>query len=283
MNTWIVGDLHGCEDTFAALRQTIDFRPQQDRFVFVGDLINRGPKSLETLRWIVQHQDCVSTVLGNHDIHLLWCALGAGMPKGRDTLYDILHAPDAPELIEWLRKQPFTLRLEDALVVHAGLHPTWTVDDALTWSDRLSSILQGPNAGRFLDRLRAGLNDDLADRDAFHAMNVLTRMRTLEVGTHALDLRYSGTLDDLPVNLLPWFEIESEHPRPAQVFFGHWAALHAHVATPYICLDSGCVWGRGLTAWHLETGARVYQPAIDEAPVLKDGQRRPDRTHFRKL
>lgn len=263
MSTWIVGDVHGCGESFAALRARIQFQPNTDHLIFVGDLVNRGPTSLETLRWIVEHEHCVTTVLGNHDLHLLWCALGAGMPRGRDTIAEIINAPDADALIDWLRRQPLAAMHNGALIVHAGIHPAWTVEEALSWSEVLSERLQGPDAGRFLNRMRGGLHQEDEDAAEFYALDVLTRMRTLHRGTRTLCYSYSGTLREVPRNLKAWFRARSPHARPAQVFFGHWAALGFHVEAPYICVDSGCVWGRGLTAWELETGTRIFQPAID--------------------
>lgn len=263
MSTWIVGDVHGCGETFAKLRERIQFQPDTDHLIFVGDLVNRGPTSLETLRWIVAHDHCVSTVLGNHDLHLLWCALGAGMPRGRDTIAEIIDAPDADELIGWLRKQPFAIKKKGVLIVHAGIHPSWSVKEALSWSQLLSERLQSPDAGRFLNRMRAGHHKERGDTAEFHALDVLTRMRTLRRGTRALTYNYSGPLSEVPKGQKAWFRARTPHSRPAQVFFGHWAALGFHVEAPYICVDSGCVWGRGLTAWELETGTRVFQPALD--------------------
>lgn len=283
MSTWIVGDLHGCGESFAALRDAIKFDPNHDTLVLVGDLVNRGPTSLETLRWIVAHAHCVQAVLGNHDLHLLWCALGAGMPRGRDTLYDILHAPDAEALISWLRAQPFARQVGDALIVHAGLHPNWSVEETLRHSDTIQGILNSPGAGRFLDRMRARLHDQPNDAEHFAIIDVLTRMRTLDRRTHTLNDTYSGTLAELPANLIPWFRVPSPHARPSNVFFGHWAALGFHQEGPYIGLDSGCVWGRGLTAWRLEDRKCVYQNAVDSKVQHADGERRANGPTLQKI
>lgn len=285
MSTWIIGDLHGCAASFRALRKTLNFDSSHDTLVFVGDLVNRGSGSLETLRWVVEHQHCVRTVLGNHDIHLLWCALGAGTPHGRDTILEILQAPDAPTLIDWLRAQPFAQMIGnagEALVVHAGIHPHWRVEDALRWSDRLQAQLQAPDAGAFLDRMRQARDAPPTDRHAFVAMDVLTRMRTLKRSDLSLDMTYNNTLQNIPPHLVPWFDVPSEHPRPRAVFSGHWAALGFHQSPPYIALDSGCVWGNGLTAWRLEDGYHVFQPAIDPPVIQSDGQRSKQERIFPK-
>lgn len=273
MSTWIIGDLHGCAASFRALRDRLNFDETRDTLVFVGDLINRGSGSLQTLRWVVEHKHCVRTVLGNHDIHLLWCALGKGTPHGRDTLLDILQAPDAPALIQWLRAQPFAQIIGGALIVHAGIHPRWRIEDALRWSDKLQKQLQAPDAGTFLDRMRRSRDEHPSDHAAFEAMDILTRMRALKRSDLSLDTTYTNTLQNVPEHLVPWFRVQSEHPRPPAVFSGHWAALGFHQEPPYIALDSGCVWGNGLTAWRLEDGHHVFQPAIDPPVTQSDGQR----------
>lgn len=283
MSTWIVSDLHGCGESFEKLRTVMQFDPTEDTLYLVGDLVNRGPRSLETLRWIVEHKHCVHAVLGNHDLHLLWCALGAGMPKGRDTLYDILHAPDAEALISWLRTQPFARLVGDTLIVHAGIHPRWTIEETLEHSERLQGILSGAGAGRFLDRMRARHKEKESDAADFDAIDVFTRMRTLVRGSQQLDETYSGTLAKIPSHLQPWFRALSPHPRPKQVFFGHWAALGFHEEAPYIGIDTGCIWGGGLTAWRLEDGVRIFQPALDEPVKLTDGQRRANAPSLQKL
>lgn len=274
MSTWVIGDLQGCGQSFAKLRESIGFSAERDTLVLVGDLVNRGSTSLETLRWVVQNDASVRVVLGNHDLHLLWCALGAGTPKGRDTIQEIIDAPDCDLLISWLRRQPFVRYAGDALIVHAGLHPSWSVEDAQRWSDKLSARLQADDAGAFLDRVRARFPKDDDEKQLFFAHDVLTRMRTLSRRTLELDEHYSGPLDDVPEGRVPWFRVRALHPRPKHVFFGHWAALGFHSERPYTALDSGCVWGRGLTAWRLEDGYVHYEPAIDTPPVMTDGQRR---------
>ena len=263
MSKWIIGDLHGCAATFGQLRAAIEFDETRDRLILVGDLINRGPASLQTLRWIVDHQNSLRTVLGNHDLHLLWCALGCGMPKHKDTLDDILQSPDREELIHWLRAQPLALEEDDALIVHAGIHPDWTVDYAQTMSERASQCLRADDAGNFLNRWRAGYPNDDSEREIFRAMDILTRMRTLRRDTLALDLAYSGALADTPASNIAWFKADTAHARPAQVFFGHWAALGFHSHQRYQCLDSGAAWGRAMTAWRLEDGRFVTRPTVE--------------------
>lgn len=274
MSTWVIGDLHGCGQSFAKLRESIQFSPERDTLILVGDLVNRGSSSLETLRWIVANDACVRVVLGNHDVHLLWCALGAGMPKGLDTLQEIIDAPDSATLIAWLRKQPFVRTEADALIVHAGIHPSWSVEDARAWSQKLSARLQASDAGAFLDRMRARFPIDDDEGALFLALDVLTRMRAVSRTTAALDEQFSGTLADMPKADVPWFRVPAVHPRPKHVFFGHWAALSFHVELPYVGLDSGCVWGRGLTAWRLDDGHTHFEPAVDGPPSMTDGQRR---------
>lgn len=273
MSTWIIGDLQGCAASFGALRKKIAFDPSRDVLHLVGDLVNRGPASLDTLRWVFEHRHCVHTVLGNHDLHLLWCALGSGTPHGRDTLLDILHAPDADELIDWLRTQPLLRVLEDAVIVHAGIHPTWRIASALEKATAAQRQLQSTHAGDFLDRMRAQNPQNQSEAEIFQDLDILTRMRTLYRADLSLNTRYAGTLENIPSDAVPWFQVPSQHPRPLPIFFGHWAALGVHQHPPYHALDSGCVWGNSLTAWRLEDGTIVQQPAIDPPVEQTDGQR----------
>src|SRR5690625_813470 len=273
MNTWIIGDLQGCADSFEALRQRIHFDSTRDAIYLVGDIVNRGPGSLRTLRWVYQHRQSTFTVLGNHDLHLLWCALGSGTPRGPDTILESLKAPDADELIAWVRQQPLVRQIHQAIIVHAGIHPTWTLQETLTRAEAAEHKLQSEDAGAFLDRMRKRTPANAEDAHLMESLNVLTRMRTLERSDLSLNLDYNGTLADLPEHLTPWFDVPSDHARPGQVFFGHWAALGFHVQTPYIALDSGCVWGNALTAWHLEKDNTVVQPAIDRPVEQTDGER----------
>ncbi len=263
MSTWIIGDLQGCGKSFSALRDNIAFQQEKDTLILVGDIVNRGPTSLETLRWVVEHQHCVQTVLGNHDIHLLWCALGNGQPRGRDTLDEILEAPDRHELIEWLRQQPLILNLPQAVVVHAGLHPTWSLAHAYKWAQHIHAMLTGDEAGDFLDRMRADAPQNDHEQRVMDALDVLTRMRALNRNDLRPNFGYNGTLNKVPSELVAWFLVPAQHARPPHVFFGHWAALGFHTYGPYVGLDSGCVWGNGLTAWCLEDGRQVFQPAVD--------------------
>lgn len=273
MRTWIIGDLQGCAESFRALRQRIAFDPAQDTLHLVGDLVNRGPGSLDTLRWVVDHQHCVHTVLGNHDLHLLWCALGSGTPSGRDTILEILEAADREKLIDWLRKQPLLRKQSDAMIVHAGLHPTWSIATAIHKARAAETMLQSPNAGEFLDRMRAQNPRNATEQQVIEDLDIFTRMRTLRRADWTLNTHYAGTLDKVPDDSIAWFQIPSEHPRPLPLFFGHWAALGVHQHPPYFALDSGCVWGNTLTAWCLEEGRYVQQPAIDSPVEINDGAR----------
>ena len=267
MTTWVIGDIQGCCSTLEVLLDRIDFSPGRDRIVLVGDIVNRGPRSLDALTWVWRNRSSVSTVLGNHDLHLLMRSLDLVPGHRRDTLDGILHSPDAPALLDWLREQPLLLHLGDDIVVHAGLHPTWTHDDAVRLSDALTERLQRPDWGAFLQGWRAWRGRDpgtagSSDEDLYGALNVLTRMRALE-SDGSLDDGYTGRLQDLEPPLRAWFEVPREAPLPGRVLFGHWAALGHHVHGPFVALDSGCVWGRGLTAYAPENDVAVFQQAVD--------------------
>lgn len=273
MVNYVIGDVQGCFDSLQALLHNIQFDAEQDTLWFAGDLVNRGPKSLDTLRFIRNLGPRGRAVLGNHDLHLLALACGHGKHYKGDTIASILEAPDAPELIDWLRQQPLILALptlQSCLLVHAGILPTWNMEKALALSQEVSTVLAGPDWQTFMANLYGNepkqWRNDLEGFDRLRfIVNVCTRMRMLDVDG-SLNLKFKLEPTDAPPNLRPWFEFPRADDMPLDILFGHWSTLPS-LATPVgHCLDTGCVWGGKLTAMRLEDG-QVFQVEAVEGPT----------------
>lgn len=264
MTTWAVGDVQGCFEPFQRLLGQIGWSPKRDRLWLAGDMVNRGPDSLAMLRWAREHRERVDAVLGNHDIYLLARAVGAVTAKrGTDTLDEVLAAPDADALIRWLRARPLVVRSADRAfaMVHAGLHPTWSLRQAAALSDEVSKVLRGPRAAKLL-ALTFQQRPTRWDPDAKRSMRlnaaltIMTRVRCFR-RRGAIDYTFAGPLDALPKSLTPWWRVKRRKSRGTQVVFGHWAAIGALEEAGVWGIDSGCVWGGALTAIRLRDGKVV--------------------------
>jgi len=260
VTTWAIGDLQGCWETFAALLERIAFDPARDRLWLVGDLVNRGPGSLEVLRWCVQHDSAVTAVLGNHDLHLLATAAGLRKRKPRDTLGAVLDAPDRDELLAWLRRRPLLHVEGDHVLVHAGIPPWWSLAGATEQARALEKRIR---KGK-LDLLVPPREDLLRwKRKAPNARQValaaFVTMRCLDAQGRLLG-SFKGAPEDRPAGAEPWW---ARWSGPQTVVFGHWAALGFRCGHRWLALDSGCVWGRALTAVCLEDGRIASEPARD--------------------
>lgn len=226
----------------------------------VGDLVNRGPCSLEVLRWArsldAEMGDRFQVVLGNHDLHLIGRHLGIVEARPRDTLEDALEAPEGPDLVEWLRQRPFIhfepVTGRDHVLVHAGLLPGWSAEDALKAARQLERRLRGSKAARLLRR-----QDE-------KSLVALTRMRMLDKKGRAD--HYNGVPEEAPGDLRPWFEIEPRGCPGRTAVTGHWAALGLRLRADLIALDSGCVWGGSLTAVRLDDARVLQEKVIDRNP-----------------
>lgn len=266
MSRYAIGDVQGCHDELRALLTTIGFSADRDRLWFVGDLVNRGPRSLEALRLVRALGDNATVVLGNHDLHLLAVACGCRSARRSDTLDEVLAAPDRDTLLEWLATRPLAHSEAGDLLVHAGVVPQWTVETTLTLAREVEFALRDDPRDLFdhmygdePDQWSAGLAG--TDRLRF-AINVLTRLR---VCTHdgRINLRLKGKPPAADSGWLPWFDVQSRSTRAARVVFGHWSALGLIVRDDVIGLDSGCVWGGALTAIDLDArGARGTPHAV---------------------
>jgi bis(5'-nucleosyl)-tetraphosphatase (symmetrical) len=255
---YAIGDLQGCHDEFRTLLDRLRFEPARDRLWLTGDLVNRGPGSLACLRYVRSLGDAAVTVLGNHDLHLLAVAAGAGRAtRAGDTLDDVLAAPDREELLDWLRRRPL-LHDDPALgwtLVHAGLPPQWSVADAAGCAREVEDALAHAPAdfyarmyGNEPDRWAPGLAG--YDRLRF-AVNCLTRLRYCTADGRLL-MKPKGPPQEAPPGALPWFRVPGRRSRNARILFGHWSALGWYADEGVVSLDTGCVWGGCLTALRLD-------------------------------
>jgi bis(5'-nucleosyl)-tetraphosphatase (symmetrical) len=249
MATYAVGDVQGCLTSLMRLLDTLRFKPERDQLWLTGDLINRGPDSLGVLRFVRGLGASAVAVLGNHDLHLLARAAGVADPKPLDTLDAALAAPDATELLNWLAARPLLHQDRGLVMVHAGLAPAWTVADAAAEAKRLEAILRDP-ARRPTVLGRAGADPSL---------KALTTLRTCKLDGEPC--KYTGVPAEAPPGCMPWFSHPARRSRGTKVVFGHWAAMGLALGEDYACLDTGCVWGRELTALNLDTWQIVKVPA----------------------
>ena len=265
MATYAIGDIQGCCDPLRRLLDYLQFDPGRDRLWLVGDLVNRGPQSLEVLRFVRVLGDAVQMVLGNHDLHLIMQAEGYGRSSKEDTLDEILAAPDRDELLAWLRQQPLVHTEGDWAMVHAGLLPEWTVVMAQLLSTEVSNALKADNYREFLAHMWGsepmGWRDDLAAWDRLRVIvNAMTRMRYL-TADGAMELRASGNKAppaNGPVGCIPWFKAPKRASSDQLLVFGHWSALGLLKEQNLLALDTGCLWGGALTAVRLDD-RRVFQ------------------------
>lgn len=258
MTLYAIGDIQGCLVPFEALLDAIRFDPARDRLWLVGDLVNRGPDSLGVLRRVIALGDAVTTVLGNHDLHLLAAAAGIRRPHPRDTLAPVLAAPDRDALLDWLRRRPLLYHDEAAgrVLVHAGIPPAWTVAEAKRAAREVESELAGPC---WQDALADMYGNEPTrwspqlDRSARlrYTINALTRMRFC-TRDGRLDLEHSGPPGSQPPNLVPWFDVPNRAAADVHIVCGHWSALGLVRRSDLTALDTGCVWGRTLTAVPLD-------------------------------
>ena len=263
MSRHAIGDIQGCCDELRALLAEIGFSADRDRLWFVGDLVNRGPSSLEVLRFVRALGDNAIVVLGNHDLHLLAVACGTRPARRSDTLDEILRAPDRDGLLDWLATRPLAHFEAGDLLVHAGVVPQWTIETTLRLAREVEFALRNHPRNLF-DRMYGDEPDrwseDLQGTDRLRfAINVLTRLRVC-TNEGRINLRIKGKPPAAGSQWLPWFDIESRRTRDARVVFGHWSALGLFLRDDVIGLDSGCVWGGALTAIDLDRGTAGPAP-----------------------
>jgi bis(5'-nucleosyl)-tetraphosphatase (symmetrical) len=262
------GDLQGCH---LPLRRLIDRigPPATEPFWFCGDLINRGPDSLATLRFVSGLGDRAVTVLGNHDLHLLATVAGSRKLRRGDTLQPILDAPDCDELVEWLRWRPLAHLQGDYLLVHAGLVPSWDPPRALELAREVETVLRGPRWAEFMSVMYGNdpdqWDDSLRGNERLRAIvNILTRIRYLDKDGR-LDLSSTAPPDDAPPGKRAWFDMPGRRTAAKTVVFGHWSTLGLVDRPNLVALDTGCVWGGCLSAMRLETRQLFQVPCPSSA------------------
>ncbi len=265
MSIYAVGDVQGCYDDLRRLLDHLKFDTRRDRLWFVGDLVNRGPCSLDVLRFVRDLGNAAVVVLGNHDLHLIMQAEGFGKANSEDTLTDVLAAPDCPELIAWLRNRPLLYVEGEYAMVHAGLLPVWSIPQAHVLSDEVQTALIGSNYRSFLAHMwgsePTAWRDDLTGWDRLRVIvNAMTRMRYVHADG-AMELCALGAKappQSGPAGCVPWFESPGRASADHTIVCGHWSALGYRQENGIIALDSGCLWGGSLTAVRLED-RRVFQ------------------------
>ena len=262
MSVYAVGDVQGCFDELQDLLREVGFRRGEDRLWFVGDLVNRGPRSLDVLRFVTELGGDARVVLGNHDLNLLAIAAGVRKLRAKDTVQDILEAPDADDLLGWLSRQPLLVR-EPGIpytMVHAGLPPQWDIARAERRAREVEKAITGDDRAEFLCKMYgnepARWQKSLTGWQRLRFItNALTRIRYVD-GDGCLDMTQSGPPGSQPGKLVPWFEAKKRRSRDEPIVFGHWATLQLNdpvdPAHRVYHLDTGCVWGGRLTALRLD-------------------------------
>lgn len=272
MATYAIGDVQGCFDELEALLRLVNFRRGSDRLWFVGDLVNRGPKSLAVLRYVSELGDDARIVLGNHDLNLIAVAAGARELRPQDTLQEIFDAPDGDALIDWLIQQPLLYSEDDIpyTMVHAGLPPQWDTAEAATHAREVESALRGPKRAKFLEHMYGNRPDKWKKSlDGWKRLrfitNALTRIRYVDAEGR-LDLAESGAPGTQTGKLTPWFASRARRSRGEAIVFGHWATLQIEqtldAAHGVFHLDTGCVWGGPLTALRLDDERIFSVPSL---------------------
>jgi bis(5'-nucleosyl)-tetraphosphatase (symmetrical) len=278
MATYAVGDVQGCAAELEALLERLDFSPARDRLWFVGDLVNRGPRSLDVLRFVFGLGDAAVVVLGNHDLHLLAMARGHAALRDQDrSLRQVLEARDREPLLDWLQSRSM-LHHDAALgvtLLHAGLPPQWDVATARRCAGELEQALRSDRSGALFEKMYGNepdlWRDDLegADRLRF-IVNALTRLRVCDAAGRML-LAFKGPLARLPAGAVPWFRAAGRRSESTRIVCGHWSALGYLDEAGVLALDTGCVWGGTLTAQRLDAPAPPIQVPSTQ-PVMDFGE-----------
>ena len=279
MAIYAIGDVQGCYDELMSLLKKIDFNADSDRLWFAGDLVNRGPNSLEVLRFVKSLGDRAVTVLGNHDLHLLALSQGNSSHYKHGTLDAVLEAPDRHELLDWLRHRPVMYHHEKRgySLIHAGLPPQWDLATARACAHELEETLRGPDFHRFCQAMYGNQPDlwheELAGMDRLRFItNAFTRLRYCTPDGR-LSMRDKGAPGSQSKGALPWYEIPGRATRNDRILFGHWSTLGYRQTGNVWCLDSGCLWGGALTALRLRK-TRKPKPLRFSCPgVLKPGKK----------
>jgi bis(5'-nucleosyl)-tetraphosphatase (symmetrical) len=268
MSTYVIGDVQGCYQSLQKLLEKIDFSNNTDKLWFVGDLVNRGPQSLQVLEFVSGLGNKAISLLGNHDFYLLALYYRAWPARPAHTLGPLLNSPKIDHYIEWLLHCPL-VHIDEAkhcAMIHAGLYPLWTLEQAKTLADSVSHRLQSGDCRSLLENMYGNCpniwSGDLTEPGRTRLIvNALTRMRYLHQDGR-LDLHHKGTLHDAPGELIPWFQHKRlVLPDKMTLCFGHWASLEGECPHAQIqAVDTGCVWGKALSAYCVESAKRFSVP-----------------------
>jgi len=272
VTTYAIGDVQGCYIELQELLKKIEFDSDRDTIWFVGDLVNRGPASLEVLRLVKSLGDSAITVLGNHDLHLLAVSEGVVRLHRSDTLDEILAAPDRDELLMWLRHQRLMYVEGGDVMVHAGLLPQWNIKQAAKLASEVETVLRGEDYVKFLEHMYGNTpnswDEELSGYKRLRVItNAFTRLRVC-TPEGQMEYKFKGEVEKIPLGYLPWFEVPERANQDFTVIFGHWSALGLKVTSNIIALDTGCLWGGALTAICLED-RRLFQVECHN-PVAQD-------------
>lgn len=256
MAVYAIGDIQGCYDSLRRLLDKIAFDPQKDQLWFAGDLVNRGPKSLEILRFIKSLGDSAISVLGNHDLHLLATALKHRKPKPKDSLGPILEAPDRDELLDWLRHRPLLHSDRGFHLLHAGLAPQWDMKLAQKLARQAEKVFQGDDYKTFFQHMYGDKPDIWSEslkpwEKTRFVVNCFTRMRFCDASGR-LDFKHNGPPGSQPKHLMPWFVVPERKTQDNTIIFGHWSTLGFYHGHNCYAIDTGCLWGGQLTALKLD-------------------------------
>ena len=262
MTVYAIGDIQGCFTELEQLLKKIHFSSDKDQLWLTGDLVNRGPDSLATLRYVKSLGENAITVLGNHDLHMLAVLFGFQKQRPKDTFDKIIHAPDKDSLIQWITHQPlmYTDESLNAVLVHAGIYPGWTIAKAAELAKEVETALQGEQLLDFLQNMYGNQPDnwkeDLQGWERLRFItNCFTRMRYCHADL-SLDLKYNGEPGMQPQHLQPWLNFLNQKHTKYRILFGHWSTLGQSRINNVFALDSGCLWGGKLTALALEDSPR---------------------------
>lgn len=260
MSTYFIGDIHGCYKNLKTILTKIRFDPSIDMLYLTGDLVSRGPKSLEVLRWVKSFTNKVKTVLGNHDLHLLAAYFGINYKNFKNSFNSILNAPDIDELMYWLRHQSILHIDEDRrfLLIHAGIHPSWNLNQLKLYAQEIEKILISNNphllfcdSNQLLQLKKMNIN--ITDiKQIQKNVNIFTKIRYVHLNG-SLDFTYKDIPENTPKNIYPWFKSLKNIRSDYKIIFGHWASLkNWHIPRGFYGLDSGCCWGGNLTVLRWE-------------------------------
>ncbi len=265
MAIYAIGDIQGCFDDLKRLLDCIKFNPDKDRLWLVGDLVNRGPRSLQTLRFVKGLGDAAICVLGNHDLHLLAASCKQRKHHKKDSLSEVLQAPDCDELMHWLRHRPLLHHQHHYYMIHAGLPPQWDMKTAQKMAKKAEHVLQGKLYKDFLHHMYGNSPDIWSDElDGYELIrfivNCFTRMRYCDKHGR-MDFEHNNRPGTQPDQWLPWFKVPGRKSADARIIFGHWSTLGYFRGNNCYAIDTGCLWGGRLTALRLDGPS--YSVAVD--------------------